>query len=75
MIFAKRGHNSQKVSVWSDIVMMHIIFEACLARKETCGAAIRADYPERDDKNWLKWVIVEKGADGNPEAHYERIPL
>lgn len=70
------GHYLGKANeVWSDIIMMRIILEACLARKETRGAAIRADYPKRDDKNWLKWVIVEKGDDGNPEAHYERIPF
>lgn len=59
----------------SDIEMMRIILTACKARKETRGAAIRADYPERDDGHMLKWVIVEKGADGQPEAHYERIPF
>ncbi len=70
------GHYLGKANeVCADMEMMKIIFAACMARRETRGAAIRADYPERDDKNWLKWVIVEKGEDGNPAVHYERIPF
>lgn len=39
---------------------------ASLARKETRtrSAHRRLDYPETDDENWRKFVIVEKGADG-----------
>lgn len=70
------GHYLGKANeIWSDIISMKITMESCKARKESRGSAIRADYPERDDKNWLKWIIVEKGANGEPEAHYERIPF
>ena len=70
------GHYLGKANeVWANILITKVVFEACLARKESRGAAIRADYPDRDDEHWLKWVIVEKGEDGKPHAHYERIPF
>ena len=39
---------------------------ASLARKETrTGSShFRLDYPQPDEKNWRKFVIVERGADG-----------
>ena len=35
-----------------------------LERKESRGAHFRTDMPERDDKNWLKHILVSRGADG-----------
>ena len=31
-----------------------------LLRTESRGIHMREDYPEKDDKNWLKWTVVKK---------------
>lgn len=61
--------------VRSTLLIMDVIMKACMARKESRAAAIRADYPQRDDKNMLKWVIVSRGEDGKAAVRYERIPF
>ncbi len=39
-------------------------YKASEMRKESRGWFLREDYPEMDNKNWLKWIIVEnKGGD------------
>jgi len=37
---------------------------ASLFRTETRGAHYREDFPEKDDKNWLAWVIISKDGEG-----------
>jgi hypothetical protein len=49
-------------------------FRAALTRAESRGWHYREDYPERDDENWLKWVIVKKG-EKRMEVTTEPIPI
>lgn len=51
-----------------------MFYRASLERKESRGWQIREDYPERDDKNWLKWVIV-KDTDGEMVVSTEAVPI
>jgi len=68
-------HLSKAVEARTMIDLLEITYMAIEARKETRGFQVRADYPNRDDKHWLKWIIISKGAGGRPQASYERIPL
>lgn len=48
-------HEAESIAVCAE--MLHT---ASLARTETRGSHIREDYPEKDDKNWLKWTVIKK---------------
>lgn len=40
-------------------------FRAALAREESRGdKLLREDFPFRDDRNWLKWILVRQGREG-----------
>ena len=47
---------------------------AALMREETRGTQHRDDYPHRDDKNWLKWIVI-KEEEGKPRFFTEPVPL
>ena len=48
---------------------------AAIARKESRGENFyRADYPHRDNENWLKYIIQKKGDDGNPVMSFVDVP-
>jgi hypothetical protein len=63
-LFAKDPHELGRCHEASCIALCaRIEFEAALARTESRGWHYREDYPQRDDANWLKWVIVKKMED------------
>ncbi|AKB74995.1 Succinate dehydrogenase flavoprotein subunit [Methanosarcina lacustris Z-7289] len=47
---------------------------ASLFRTESRGTHYREDYPARDDENWLAWVLLQKGSDGQMTVTKEAIP-
>lgn len=60
------------------ILCLEMIFRSAEMRKESRGIMYphyRTDYPETDNKNWLKWINIRQGKDGEMELFTEDIPM
>jgi succinate dehydrogenase/fumarate reductase flavoprotein subunit len=44
-------------------ICAEMFYRASLGRKESRGWFIRANYPEIDKKNWLRWVTAKQEAE------------
>jgi succinate dehydrogenase/fumarate reductase flavoprotein subunit len=51
----RRAHELKNMMLDSEMKL-----RAALMRKESRGSHFREDYPARDDKNWLSWIIITK---------------
>jgi succinate dehydrogenase/fumarate reductase flavoprotein subunit len=51
-----------------------MFYRSSLERKESRGWHVREDYPDRDDKNWLKWISM-KDEKGEMVLSTEDVPL
>ena len=72
-----------KASDFHDLISCHeaeaivlsaqMLFLAAQMRKESRGWFLREDYPDMDNENWLKWIIV-KNVDGEMVFETEDVP-
>ena len=71
-------NDSHLLGLWHDLKNMtlcaELYFTASLAREETRGWHVREDFPETDNRNWLKWIDLRKDGDGIALTT-ERIPI
>lgn len=72
-------HMLAKCHEASDTLLnLEMIFRASMMRTESRGVFYphyRLDHPESDNKNWLKWINVKQGENGEMELFTEDIPM
>jgi succinate dehydrogenase / fumarate reductase flavoprotein subunit len=52
-----------------------MITKSALERKESRGAHTRLDYPNRDDANWLKHIVLTRQPDGSEKMTYSPVTI
>jgi succinate dehydrogenase/fumarate reductase flavoprotein subunit len=72
---AKDFHYLSKChEVTSMTLCAELTFKAALMRTESRGFHFREDYPEPDNRNWLKWIILKQD-NGQIQLSTEPIPI
>jgi fumarate reductase (CoM/CoB) subunit A len=69
-----KGEITKKLQLANLSLVGELVARAALARQETRGQHRRSDFPERNDDDWLSWVVLNK-AIGEPEIRHEPIPI
>jgi succinate dehydrogenase / fumarate reductase, flavoprotein subunit len=58
----------------SMVLAAELIFKAALMREESRAGHFREDFPKRDDKNWFRWITIERKA-GGPKLATLPVPV
>ncbi|MBI2331755.1 MAG: FAD-binding protein [Chloroflexi bacterium] len=69
--------NTELLNAWelgNLLEIAEVIAMSALNRKESRGGHSREDYPERDDKNWLKHTLIAK-KNGKLEINYKSVSI
>jgi succinate dehydrogenase/fumarate reductase flavoprotein subunit len=72
---AKDPHYLMKAIEVKEIALVSELYlKASLMREESRAGHYRADFPERDDKNWFRWILAHQ--DGNKiRLDTKQVPL
>jgi succinate dehydrogenase/fumarate reductase flavoprotein subunit len=57
------------------VLVAEMCLRASLERRESRSDHYRSDYPNKNNREWLKWIQVQKGPRGRMRLFRERIPL
>jgi len=72
-LFIEEDHLIRALELRNMIDTGLIITLAALTRKETRGSHYRIDYPERNDRDWLKIIEIQRNG-GEPQVNI-RTPI
>ncbi|MNN54416.1 succinate dehydrogenase flavoprotein subunit [compost metagenome] len=56
------------------VLSAEMFFKAASLRKESRGWFLREDFPNTDNENWLKWIVV-KDVEGEMTLSTEEVPI
>ena len=64
-----RYHSAESMAAAAEFT-----YRAALMREESRVGHFREDFPQRDDKNWFKWITIQQ-QDGRPQLTTLPVPL
>jgi succinate dehydrogenase/fumarate reductase flavoprotein subunit len=67
--YLSKCHEARSMAICAELT-----FRSALMRCESRGFHFREDFPERDDKNWLKWIIIKQD-EGEMKLSRQPIPI
>jgi succinate dehydrogenase/fumarate reductase flavoprotein subunit len=59
----------------STVLCAELFFRSSLARKESRGWHMREDYKEKNNKDYLKWIVMHKGNNDEVVLEWEDVPM
>lgn len=62
------------LEIWNLALTGEMVSRAALMRTESRGQHQREDYPKKNNKEWLKWIVIRK-ANGKMKLWSEPIPF
>ncbi len=65
-----KAHEAENI-----LLLCKLVYTAALQRRETRFTHYLEEYPYRDDKEWLKWVMVTREGESGLKLRSESVPI